>query len=124
MKRINSRTWTRQRRAELADAIDQAERLTGHQILVSVGALKHDAAYTANSVAARWPQASIVLCIDPASRRFELRWSDASFQLDAAHLETFANAMRSDDLAAAIAVLAHELPVQAPTQELPDIVEG
>lgn len=123
MKRINSRKWTRQKRAELAQAIDQAEEQTGHQILVSVGSLKRDAAYTANSVAARWPQASIVLCLDPVSRRFEVRWRDASFELDRAHLETFSNAMRNEDFAQAIAVLARELPVQAPTAELPDIIE-
>ena len=123
MKR-NSRSWTRAKRAELATAIDEAENRTGHQILVSVGPLKHDAADKADSVAARWPQASIVVCIDPSSCRFELRWRDASFQLDASHLETFASAMRNDDLTAAIAVLAHELPIQAPTQDLPDILEN
>jgi hypothetical protein len=31
--------------------------------------------------------------------------------------------MRNEDFAQAIAVLARELPVQAPTAELPDIIE-
>lgn len=123
MKR-NLRTWTKQHAAELAAAIDAAEAATGHQILVSVGSLRYDSVRRADKVALRWPAASIVLCLDPDSRRFEVRWQDPTFELQASQLEQFAEHMRQDRLADAIELLARELPLQQPTDELPDVVEG
>jgi hypothetical protein len=120
----NLRIWNKQHAAELAAAIDAAEDATGHQILVSVGSLRRDAVRRADKVALRWPEASIVLCLDPDSRRFEVRWQDPTFELQASQLEEFAEHMREDRLTDAIALLARELPHQPASTELPDIIEN
>jgi hypothetical protein len=110
-------------REKLATAIKEAEARTGHQMLAMIGALNEDSAAKADRVAAQWPAASIVVCIDPARRRYELRWRDASFALDTEHAATFSELMRRFDLAAAVALLADVLPLQAASAELPDIIE-
>jgi hypothetical protein len=114
---------TKKQRSEVAAAIVEAEARTGHQILAVVGDLKEDHAAKADRVAAKWPVASIVVCIDPVRKLYELRWRDASFALDTAHLETFAEMIRCSDFAAAIALLAEVLPHQAAGTDLPDIIE-
>jgi hypothetical protein len=114
---------SKKQRAELAAAITEAEARTGHQILAVIGTLDEDHAAKADRVAAEWPTASIVVCIDLSRNLYELRWRDASFELDAAHIATFAEMARLADFTAAIALLAEVLPVQTAVAELPDIIE-
>ena len=64
-----------------------------------------------------------MICIDPVRKLYELRWRDASFELDEAHLATFADMIRRMDLTAAVALLAEVLPVQTGSTELPDVIE-
>lgn len=116
-------SFSKSQRRDLAAAIKEAEARTGHQILAAIGALEDDHAEKADRIAAQWPTASIVVCIDPTRKIFELRWRDGSFALDAEHTASFANMISRSDLAAAIALLAEVLPVQAAVTELPDIVE-
>jgi hypothetical protein len=110
-------------RKQLSAAIDAVEARTGHQILVSIGHLGRKSANKADTIASRWPQASIVVCIDPRSHRFEIRWRDQSFALSQTHLGLFATHLRENNLEAALDVLATELPLQAPTGDLPNIVD-
>ena len=110
-------------RSEIAAAIKEAEVSTGHQILAVLGDLKEDHAAKADRIAAKWPTASIVVCIDPVRKLYELRWRDASFALDTAQLESFADMIRRSEFASAIALLAEVLPVQTAGAGLPDIIE-
>ncbi len=114
---------SKKHRRELAAAISEAEARTGHQVLAVIDSLDEDRAAKADRVAVEWPAASIVVCFDPARKLFELRWRDASFALDTAHVATFAEMMDRSDLAGAIALLAEVLPVQTAGAELPDILE-
>jgi hypothetical protein len=112
------------RRKWLATAIRKAEARTGHQILVVVGPLEEDHVAKADRVAAQWPAASIVVCIDPVRGTYEVRWHDPSFAVDAAHLATVGYLMHQYKFAKAIALLAEVLPVRTAGDELPDIIEG
>ena len=114
---------SKKQRGELSTAIVQAEARTGHQILAVIGSLGEDYAAKADRVAAEWPTASIVVCIDLSRNLYELRWRDASFELDAAHIATFVEMVRRADFTAAISLLAEVLPTQSVSTELPDIVE-
>ena len=114
---------SKKQRSGLAAAIKEAEARTGHQILAVIGPLKEDHNEKADRVATKWPTASIVICIDPVRKLYELRWRDASFELDEAHLATFADMIRRMDLTAAVALLAEVLPVQTGSTELPDVIE-
>lgn len=108
---------------ELAAAIKEAEARTGHQILASIGSLNEDRAAKADRIAAEWPAASIVVCIDPARKLCELRWRDANSALDTTHTAAFVERIRNSEFAAAITLLAELLPTHTPGAELPDIVE-
>lgn len=114
---------SKKQRAELAAAIIEAESRTGHQILAVIGSLDEDHTEKADEIAAKWPTASVVVCIDPARQLYELRWRDATFELDTAHVASFAERIRRFEFTAAIALLAEVLPVQSASTELPDIVE-
>ena len=64
-----------------------------------------------------------MVCIDLSRNLYELRWRDASFELDAAHIATFVEMVRRADFTAAISLLAEVLPTQSASTELPDIIE-
>jgi hypothetical protein len=118
-KTLRSKT----RRRMFAAAIRKAEARTGHQILAVIGPLEEDRVAKADRIAAQWPAASIVVCIDPVSGAYEVRWRDPSFALDAAHLATLGYMMRHCKFAKAITLLADVLPVKTLGAELPDIIE-
>lgn len=114
--------WWLEQKAEVAHAIHTAEETSGHQIIVHVGNLGRHPEKRANQLAVKWSAASLVLCVDPKHRHFEIRWSP-SLQLNSQRAtEVVTDALRAHDLSAAITALAALLPVQEEGHELPDIV--
>jgi hypothetical protein len=114
--------WWLEHKADVARAIHEAEASSGHQIVVHVGNLGRRPEKRANQLAVKWPGASLVFCVDPRHRHFEIRWSD-SLQLDGQRAaQVVTEPLRSHDLASAITELAALLPVQQEGIELPDIV--
>ena len=115
--------WWKDNAQQIADAIDTAERTSGHQILVRVGPLGRHPARVADKIATRYPQASLVFCVDPKHRVFEVRWSQ-SLQLDPTQATASVQVhLRAHDLPSAITALAALLPHQEEGEELPDIIE-
>jgi len=115
--------WWKDNADQVADAIDTAERTSGHQILVRVGPLGRHPARVADKIATRYPQASLVFCVDPKHRVFEVRWS-RSLQLDSNQATTSVQEhLRAQNLPAAITALADLLPQRQEGVELPDIIE-
>ena len=115
--------WWKDNVEAVAAAVDTAEKTSGHQILVRVGRLGRRPDRTADAIAAKYPGASLVFCVDPRRRNFEIRWP-SQITLDST---TVANSARDPlarhDLPAAVAAVAALLPRQAEGEELPDIVD-
>ena len=122
MKRKDAASWWLAQKATVAQAVDDAERSTGHQIVVAVGKLGRRPDLTANRVARKQKGATIVFCVDPLDRRFELRWSTAVTLSDEIVAQV-SRLLAAQRLSEAIALVATALPVQAEGEELPDIVE-
>lgn len=115
--------WWLEQKDDVAQAINVAESTSGHQIIVHVGNLGRHPDKMANRFARKWPQASLIFCVDPKHRHFEIRWSSA-IQLDDVHVTEAVRApLREHNLARAITELAALLPQQREGQELPDIVD-
>lgn len=114
--------WWKDSEDDIRAAIDAAEKSSGHQILVRVGGLGWRPDRTADRIAARFPQASLIFCVDPRRRRFEVRWAEGT-SLDGDQVtQHAATHLRTRDLPAAITALAALLPRRAEGEELPDIV--
>jgi hypothetical protein len=114
--------WWLEQRAKVAQAIQEAEVSSGHQIVVHVGNLGRHPEKRASQLAVKWSGASLVFCVDPQHRHFEIRWSE-SLQLDVQHVtQVVTEPLRAHDLANAITALAALLPMQQVVVELPDIV--
>ena len=122
MKRKDAANWWLSQKAAVAQAVDAAERTSGHQIVVAVGKLGRRPDIAANRVARRHAGASIVFCVDPLHRRFELRWPSRVTLSDDVVARTSA-LLAETRLADAITLVATALPAQAEGDELPDIVE-
>lgn len=122
MKRKYAANWWLSQKSGVAKAVDEAERASGHQIVVAVGKLGRRPDIAANRVARKHKGATLVFCVDPLDRRFELRWSATVFLSDEVIKQTSA-LLAGERLAEAIALVAASLPVQAEGDELPDIVE-
>ena len=122
MKRKDAAAWWLAQKATVAKAVDEAERATGHQIVVAVGKLGPRPDVTANRVARKQKGATIVFCVDPLDRRFELRWS-AAVSLSDEIVGQVSRLLGDQRLSEAVALVATVLPVQAEGDELPDIVE-
>ena len=122
MKRKDAANWWLSQKAAVAQAVDSAERTSGHQIVVAVGKLGKRPDVAANRVARRHKGASIVFCVDPLYRRFELRWPAQVTLSDDIVARTSA-LLAETRLADAITLVATALPAQAEGDELPDIVE-
>lgn len=122
MKRKDAANWWLSQKSGVAKAVDDAERASGHQIVVAVGKLGRRPDIAANRVARKHKGATLVFCVDPLDRRFELRWSATVFLSDEVIKQTSA-LLAGERLAEAIALVAASLPVQAEGDELPDIVE-
>jgi len=122
MKRKDAANWWLSQKATVARAVDDAERASGHQIVVAVGKLGRRPDIAANRVARKHKGATLVFCVDPLDRRFELRWS-AAVSLSEEVIKQTSALLAGERLAEAIALVAASLPVQAEGDELPDIVE-
>lgn len=122
MKRKDAAAWWLSQKATVAKAVDDAERTTGHQIVVAVGKLGRRPDLAADRVARKHKGATLVFCVDPLDRRFELRWSTTVSLSDEIVARTSA-LLAGERLADAIALVATALPVQAEGEEMPDIVE-
>jgi len=120
-KKKAAATWWLSQRAGVAIAVDSAEDATGHQIVVAVGKLGRRPVRTANKVARKNHAASLVFCVDPLHRNFELRWSSA-VSLPADVLEKTSILFAEEKLAEAIGFVARSLPIQDPGDEIHDIV--
>ena len=115
--------WWKDNAQQIAEAIDTAERTSGHQILVRVGPLGRNSKRAADKIAIRYSQVSLVFCVDPRRRVFEVRWSQ-SLQLDPTKATaSLQEHLRAQDLPSAIAALAALLPQQEEGVEFPDIIE-
>ena len=114
--------WWKDNAHQIAEAIDTAERTSGHQILVRVGPLGRHPNRVADKIAIRYKEASLVFCVDPRRRVFEVRGSP-TLQLDPATATASVQGhLRDHDLPGAITALAALLPRQEEGDELPDIV--
>ena len=122
MKRKDAANWWLSQKAGVAKAVDDAERASGHQIVVAVGKLGRRPDIAANRVARKHKGATLVFCVDPLDRRFELRWS-ATVSLSEEVIKQTSALLAGERLADAIGLVAASLPVQAEGDELPDIVE-
>lgn len=122
VKRKDAANWWLSQKAGVAKAVDDAERASGHQIVVAVGKLGRRPDIAANRVARKHKGATLVFCVDPLDRRFELRWS-ATVSLSEEVIKQTSALLAGERLAEAIALVAASLPVQAEGDELPDIVE-
>lgn len=115
--------WWKDNADQVAEAIDTAERTSGHQILVRVGPLGRHPERVADKIATRYSAASLVFCVDPQRRNFEVRWSP-TLQLDPIRATAAVQEhLRAHDLPSAITALAALLPHQEEGAELPDIIE-
>lgn len=115
--------WWKANQAEVAKAVDAAEKSSGHQILVRVGSLGRHPDRIANKIAMRYPGASLVFCVDPRRRAFEVRWT-LELQLDPSKATAAVQTpLREHNLPAAITALAALLPHQEEGEELPDVVD-
>lgn len=114
--------WWLEQKDAVAQAIHNAESTSGHQIVVHVGSLGRNPQKRATQLAVRWAQASLVLCVDPQHRHFEVRWSP-TLRLDPEQVtRVVTENIKMHNLANAITELAALLPVQKEGTELPDIV--
>lgn len=115
--------WWKQQKDAVTRAVHEAEERSGHQIVVHVDNLGRRPERTADQLAVKWSGASLLFCVDPWHRHFEIRWNDSA-ALDAMRAtEAVTEPLRRHDLAAAVTALAALLPVQAPGEELPDVVD-
>jgi len=122
MSKKEAANWWLSQKASVAQAVDTAERTSGHQIVVAVGKLGKRPEIAANRVARKHNGASIVFCVDPLYKRFELRWPSRVSLPDDVVSRTSA-LLAEARLADAITLVATALPAQAEGDELPDIVE-
>lgn len=115
--------WWQEQKMDVVRAVHEAEQATGHQIVVHVGNLGRSPAKKADKLANKWPGASLVICIDPKHRHFEIRWA-ASVRIDPDQpASVITEPLRNQNIAGAIGALAALLPVQQPGEELPDVID-
>ena len=121
-KRKEAASWWLQQKPQVAAAIKEAEAATGHQIVVVVARLGKYHAERATHIAQKNPGASLVFCVDVLQHRFELRWrSDVT--LPQTVLDTTTQLLKEQKLAEAIQMVAQTLPVNASSENLPDIID-
>lgn len=115
--------WWKENSSQVAAAIDAAEKASGHQIIVWVGNLGRRRARVADKIAVKYSAASLVFCVDPRHRTFEMRWA-AGLEVDRQRIIDAARVgLRDHDLARAVTDVAAVLPRRTEGEELPDIVE-
>lgn len=105
----------------IATAVDSAENSSGHQIMVHLGDLTRNSSRRADSIAARNPGVSLLLCVDLRHHRYEVRWVPGVTIDESGVHDAIATHLSEGDVPAAIISLASLLPKQSPGVELPDI---
>ena len=121
-KRKEAASWWLQQKPLVAAAIKEAEAATGHQIMVVVARLGKYHAERATHIARKNPGASLVFCVDVLQHRYELRWrSDVT--LPQTVLDTTTQLLKEQKLAEAIQMVAQSLPINASSENLPDIID-
>lgn len=115
--------WWKEHSELVAAAVDDAERTSGHQILVWVGDLGWRPNRTADRIARKYQGASLVFCIDPRHRKFELRWADGVVVDPDRITDAARTGLAAHDIARAVRDVAAVLPRKEEGEELPDIVE-
>ena len=121
-KRKEAASWWLKQKPQVAAAIKEAEAATGHQIVVVVARLGKYHAERATHIARRNPGASLVFCVDVLQHRYELRWQ-SDVTLPQTVLDTTTQLFKEQKLAEAIQLVAQSLPINAPTENLPDIID-
>lgn len=107
----------------IASAVDAAEDSSGHQIMVHLGDLSRNSSRRADSIATRNPGISLLLCVDLAHHRYEVRWARGlTLDGDRVH-DAIVSHLAHGDVANAITSLAALLPRQDSGVELPDVVD-
>jgi hypothetical protein len=78
----------------------------------------------ANRIARRYRGATVVLCVDPVGRSFELRWAPDG-HLPASVVDDIGVALSQSRLTDAVGLIGRHLPRRdAGSGEFPDIVHG
>lgn len=121
-KRKEAANWWLQQKPQVAAAIKEAEASTGHQIVVVVARLGKYHAQRASHIARKNSGASLVFCVDALQRRYELRWQ-SDVTLSQSVLDTTTQLFKEQKLAEAIQLVAQSLPINAPGENLPDIID-
>lgn len=121
-KRKEAARWWLQQKPQVAAAIKEAEAATGHQIVVVVARLGKYHAERATHIARKNPGASLVFCVDVIQHRYELRWQ-SDVTLSQSVLDSTTQLFKEQKLAEAIHLVAQSLPINAPTKDLPDIID-
>jgi len=121
-KRKEAANWWLSQKPQVAVAIKEAEAATGHQIVVVVARLGKYHAHRATHIARKNSGASLVFCVDALQRRYELRWQ-STVSLSQSVLDNTTKLFSEQKLAEAILLVAQSLPVHAPGENLPDIID-
>lgn len=121
-KKSAGAAWWLAQRSSVAAAVDAAEESTGHQIVVVVGKLGRNPQKIADKIALRNSGASLVFCVDPVARHYEVRWNTKT-ELSSDVANQAPALMAEKNLAGVISIISRALPVQKPGEELPDIIE-
>lgn len=115
--------WWRSQRQAVAAAVAAAEQDSGHQIVVVVRRLGADPSAGASRIARRFPGATVVFCVDPVGRSFELRWS-ADGVLPTSVVDEIGDALSKSRLADAVELVGRHVPRRDQVSgDLPDIVD-
>lgn len=115
--------WWRSHQPAVAAAVAEAEAASGHQIVVVVRRLGSSPARSADRIAQRFPGATVVFCVDPVGKTFELRWAPVG-DLPASVVDDICVALSQSRLADAVGLVGRYVPRRDPgTVDLPDIVD-
>lgn len=116
-------TWWAGQRSAVAAAVAEAEAATGHQIVVVVRRLGQSPAASADRIARRYRGATVVVCVDPVGRTFEIRWH-GQWAAPAGVVDELSRMLADGRLADAVALVGRVIPRgDGRGRDLPDIVD-
>lgn len=115
--------WWRSQRSAVAAAVAEAEAASGHQIVVVVRRLGSDPAASADRFVRRYPGATVVFCVDPVGRTFDVRW-DGEWVVPAGFIDDLSRTLADSRLADAVTMVGRVIPRRDFSgHEVPDIVD-
>jgi len=116
-------TWWAGQRSTVAAAVAAAEAASGHQIVVVVRRLGRSPAASADRIARRYQGATVVVCVDPVGRMFEIRWH-GKWAAPAGVVDELSRMLADGRLADAVALVGRVIPHgDGRGRDLPDIVD-